>query len=63
VAIQAQNPCIWVEVNKEETEKEVHIINICGTGHDLPRVPNKYIGTYQLHDGYLVFHVYQYLGV
>lgn len=65
LCVQMQNgePCMWAMVNSEETKKELHIIETFGTGHSIDHNPRKYIGTYQLQNGYLVFHVFQYLGV
>lgn len=61
VQLQHNKPCLWVEVNNEESEKEVHIIETFGTGHLLDSSPRMYLGTYQMHDGALVFHVYKQL--
>lgn len=65
LCVQSQNnkPCLWAEVSSLEKEHAVHIIETFGTGHNLDSNPRKYIGTYQLHNGSLVFHVYEYLGV
>lgn len=61
LTVQTQNniPCIWALVNDKETEKESRFINTFGTGHPIDSSPRKYIGTYQLHNGALVFHVFE----
>jgi len=63
VQVQNTDPWLWALVNSLETEKEVHLIETFGTGHKISGAPRKYIGTYQLHNGGLVFHVFHYLGV
>lgn len=63
VQTQYGKPCLWALVNPEEKEKVFRIIETCGTGHDIHELRfdfRKYIGTYQLHDGKLVFHVFEY---
>lgn len=63
VQLQHGQPCLWAEVNSKEQEKEVRLIETFGTGHKLDSSPRKYISTYQLQNGSLVFHVYEYLGI
>lgn len=58
VQIQRSVPCLWVEVNTEETEFEERKIYIHGTGHEYEE-EGSYIGTIQLYDGRLVFHVFE----
>ena len=53
--------CIWALVDKE-AEKEYRSFEIFGTGHNIPvdmGVERKYIGTFQLNDGALVFHLFE----
>lgn len=63
LTVQVQNgePCIWAEVyNENKLVKRV--FEIFGTGHELREgmgVDRKYIGTFQIHDGALVFHLYE----
>ena len=57
VAIQNDAPCIWVEVDDSFETIPVKFITL-GTGHVVNRNVDKYIGSYQLHGGELVFHVY-----
>ena len=57
VQIQNETPCLWCLVvpNYILEEREIQII---GTGHDINDLGGEYIGTYQLREGNLVFHVY-----
>lgn len=61
LCIQTQNevPCIWalVEPNATVTKRTFEIF---GTGHNVPENVNRtYVGTYQLHNGGLVFHCFE----
>ncbi len=38
---------------------EERTILIIGTGHDISGPEGEYVGTYQLHDGNLIFHVFE----
>jgi hypothetical protein len=63
-AVQMQNAemCIWAEV-EDLQEKEYRYFYIFGTGHQMPNEPGlTYIGTVQIYDGKLVFHVYERTG-
>lgn len=57
------SPCLWALVDPEkQSVTEPRIIETFGTGHeidDAPPVMRSYIGTYQLHGGALVFHVFE----
>lgn len=63
LCVQAQNgkPCLWALVNPV-AEKETIGLFTYGTGHIVPTEPyvHRYIGTYQLEDGALVFHVFSF---
>ena len=62
LTVQTQNekPCLWCltypNIPKEVWKKREIIIH--GTGHDVEAVPGEYIGTYQLLNGALVYHVF-----
>jgi hypothetical protein len=60
LCVQVQNglPCIWAEVNTE-VPKENRWFSVYGTGAELAAFDHTYIGTFQLRDGQLVFHVYE----
>lgn len=64
LCVQAQNnePQLWAEVDTENP-KEKRGILIVGTGHPMENVTNnrRYISTFQLHNGALVFHAYEIL--
>ena len=61
LCVQEQHggPKLWALLNPEEP-LEPRLIRTCGTGHlikDIKRL--HYLGTYQLHNGTLVFHVFE----
>jgi len=63
--VQKEILCLWALVNST-SEKEIRYFEIFGTGHPVNYdmgTNRKYIGTYQLQDGSLVFHVFEYIGV
>lgn len=56
---QYGKPCLWALVDAE-SKKENRIFCIHGTGHDVSSShAKKYVGTYQLMDGSLIFHVFE----
>jgi len=57
VGVQVPNICLWAEVDPE-AEKQIRLVSVFGTGHPMPDDPGSYIGTFMLHGGALVFHVY-----
>lgn len=58
VQIQRRKPVIWAMVNPEAERKKVKLITH-GTGHEVDRDRfSSYVGTYQLYEGGLVFHVF-----
>jgi len=59
VQTQGENPCMWVLIDKDEKEAEVRHFSIFGTGHPLALLDYKYIGTFQLFTGSLVFHLFE----
>ena len=61
VQVQADIPCIWAMVDTDEETMNYKTIYTYGTGHKLPHDMDqlKYIGTYQLYGGDLVFHVFE----
>lgn len=59
VQVQHGIPCLWALLSPEAPcLKPCHIVTI-GTGHQLDVAPGYYIGTYQLREGSLVFHVFE----
>ncbi len=66
VQVQGENACMWALVNPNETQKENRNIEIFGTGHPIGYgmgISRKYISTFQMHGGQLVFHAFEYTGV
>ena len=59
LTVQAQNgePCLWCEVDSTLRASAVKLLTR-GTGHPLTGEEGSYIGTYQLQEGGLVFHVF-----
>jgi len=62
LSVQTQNdqPCIWALVDKR-APMERRKFRIAGTGHSIDN-PNAltFIGTFQMHGGSLVFHLFEY---
>lgn len=58
LCVQTQNgvPCLWAEVDTYEPTVQRRI-DVYETGHEVP-FSSRYVGTFQLHGGALVFHVY-----
>lgn len=61
IQMQYGNPCIWALVDPLN-DKEIRSIEVFGTGHSIyydMGIERKYIGTFQLADGALVFHLFE----
>jgi len=60
LAVQVQHcePQLWALVDPG-AEKELRTFCVYGTGHELPDDPGRYVGTFQLSGGELVFHVFE----
>lgn len=58
VQIQYGRPYIWALVDTEN-EQGVKTIEVFGTGNPIPDGVRSYIGTYQLLNGELIFHVFE----
>lgn len=62
LSVQVQNgrPCLWAAVDPTEMELEKRLFRIAETGHPIhDNVVDGFIGTIQLYDGRLVFHVFE----
>lgn len=57
VQVQYGFPCIWALVDPDKPTETRSVITI-GTGHNFNQEDYAYVGTYQLQEGKLVFHVY-----
>lgn len=58
VQMQGDTPCVWAEVDDDDPAFERRSFVFYGTGQSMPRHPGMYVGTIQMHDGALVFHLY-----
>lgn len=61
VQVQGSTPCMWALVDPD-AEREVRDFIMCGTGHVIPDVELKHLGTYQLYSGNFVGHVFEVVG-
>lgn len=62
LSVQVQNgrPCLWAAVDPNELTLEERLFRISGTGHPIQDdVVDGFIGTIQMYDGKLVFHVFE----
>lgn len=59
VQVQRNEVCLWALV-EPDNNNEPRDIRIYGTGHPVEDAQQlTYVGTFQLHDGALVFHVFE----
>lgn len=61
LTVQMQNgkPCLWALVDETATETQRRGITIHGTGNPVPDDPGRYIATFQMMGGDLVFHAFE----
>lgn len=59
VQVQRGVPCLWVLLDPNANDTSLREIVIIGTGQEFPENGLKYIGTFQLHDSSLIFHVFE----
>lgn len=57
VQVQYGKPCIWARVNPDAKTEE-RKFRIAGAGNDV-EADARYIGTFQLENGSLVFHLFE----
>jgi len=59
LTVQAQDgvPCVWGAVDENTAAKPVYFYSYA-TGEEIPEYPGTYLGTFQLMDGALVYHVF-----
>lgn len=59
LCVQLQNgePFLWAAVSPENSTIQYQVW-MRGTGHNCDNIEGKYLGTFQLNNGLLVFHVY-----
>lgn len=58
VQVQGGQPCLWVLVDPDNDPEDRHI-EVFGTGHPISDDERDYIGTFQMHGGALIFHVFE----
>ncbi len=60
LSVQMQNGVayLWAQVDTEQPEVDA-LFGVFGTGHDMPGL-GEYIGTFQMHGGQLVFHLFRF---
>jgi hypothetical protein len=58
VQVQGDSVCLWALVDTE-MGKGTRIFEIYGTGHPVSTYQKRYIGTFQMEGGTLVFHVFE----
>ena len=56
--MQGEVPTAWAIVNPDEPYEAI-TLRIVGTGHNLPDEPGRFLGTFQMQGGALVFHAFQ----
>lgn len=57
-SVQHGDPCFWAEVDVN-APTETRFFRIYGTGHRIPDDTGRYLGTFMMHGGDLVFHAYE----
>lgn len=58
VQTQFNAPMLWALVDSSSSDvTEIRLLTY-GTGHSITRAGDEYLGTYQIHGGSLVFHVF-----
>jgi len=58
VQMQYDCPCIWAMVDDSAPTVE-RTFTVYGTGHPMSEDPGQYVGTFQMHGGELIFHVFE----
>ena len=58
VQMQGDQPCLWAHLNQQHAFQKRRIF-IVGTGHSIPETNVRYIGTFQIAGGSLIFHVFE----
>lgn len=58
VGVQDGHPVLWALVNPTHYQP-YRVLRIYGTGHPVDDEPKRFVGTFMLHDGALVFHVFE----
>lgn len=61
VQMQGDKPHLWALVDPD-AELRLRYFCVIGTGHPIAEVPLAFIGTFQMHGGSLVFHLFEATG-
>lgn len=56
--VQRDIPAIWALVDSD-LELETRKFYLYGTGHRVPDRPQKYVGSFLMYDGQIVFHLFE----
>ena len=56
--VQGVTPCIWARVDPRE-DKVPRYFRVAGTDHEIEEAYLKYVGSYQLLGGKLIFHLFE----
>jgi hypothetical protein len=56
--VQKNTPCMWALIDTDQPPEERHFA-LFGTGHEVDPKAVKFIDTFQLHEGSLVFHLFE----
>lgn len=59
VQVQRDQPCIWALVDPQEHKKRRRLFRFAGTGHPISASNLLFIGTFQMDNGALVFHLFE----
>jgi len=60
VQVQHGKPCMWVLVDKDKPVVQRRF-RVYGTGHPIEAVGLTFLGTYQVCNGDLIFHVFEHI--
>ncbi len=58
VDVQHGEPHLWAKVDTSK-RLEPRSFLLAGTGHPLPEIPSRFVGTVLLHGGVVVFHLFE----
>lgn len=58
VQMQRETLCLWA-LAEPSLKREIHIIEIAGTGNPLPDAKRRFIGTAQMKGGTFVWHIFE----
>ena len=58
VEVQGEMPCLWAQVDPSlpRVKRQFHLY---GTGHHMHNTPQQHVGSFQMHGGALVFHLFE----